>query len=70
VSENEITIKGCFRYRAGDFQMALELAKSKKVDLKSLITKVVPFENVVEAWETTRRGEGIKTLIRGVERAI
>jgi D-xylulose reductase len=70
VSENEITIKGCFRYGAGDFQMALELAKSKKVDLKSLITKVVPFENVVEAWETTRRGEGIKTLIRGVERAI
>ncbi|KAJ5306879.1 hypothetical protein PENANT_c003G02256 [Penicillium antarcticum] len=70
VSENEITIKGCYRYGAGDFQMALELAKSRKIELKPLITKVVPFENVVEAWETTKRGEGIKTLIRGVERAV
>ncbi|KAJ5766138.1 uncharacterized protein N7511_003754 [Penicillium nucicola] len=70
VSENEITVKGCFRYGAGDFQMALELAKSRKIELKSLITKVVPFENVVEAWETTQRGEGIKTLIRGVGRAV
>ncbi|KAJ6084922.1 hypothetical protein N7499_004551 [Penicillium canescens] len=70
VSENEITVKGCYRYGAGDFKMALELAKSRKVELKPLITKVVPFENVVEAWETTKRGEGIKTLIRGVGRTV
>lgn len=66
VSENEITVKGCFRYGPGDFRMALEMALMKKIELKSFITGVVPFENVVDAWETTRRGEGIKTLIQGV----
>lgn len=67
VSENEIHVKGCFRYGPGDYKMALELALSGRVGLKALITKVVSFEDVVEAWETTRRGEGIKTLIRGPE---
>lgn len=66
VVENEISVKGCFRYGAGDYRMALELALTRKIELKSFITKVVPFENAVEAWETVKRGEGIKTLIRGV----
>ncbi|KAJ5085232.1 hypothetical protein N7532_010003 [Penicillium argentinense] len=66
VSENEINVKGCFRYGPGDYKMALEFALTKKIGLKPFITKVVPFENAVEAWETAKRGEGIKTLIRGV----
>ncbi|KAJ5999898.1 hypothetical protein N7481_000307 [Penicillium waksmanii] len=66
VAENEICVKGCFRYGPGDYRMALELAILRKIELKSFITKVVPFEKAVEAWETKRRGEGIKTLIRGV----
>lgn len=66
VAENEICVKGCFRYGPGDFEGASELVLRGRIGLKSLITKVVPFEEVVEAWETTRRGEGIKTLIRGV----
>jgi D-xylulose reductase len=66
VSMNEITVKGCFRYGPGDYKMALDLALMGKIDLRSLITKVLPFEKVTGAWETTRRGEGIKTLIRGV----
>ncbi|KAJ5762950.1 hypothetical protein N7533_001631 [Penicillium manginii] len=66
VAENEICVKGCFRYGAGDYRMAVELAILKKIELRPFITKVVPFEKAVEAWETTRRGEGIKTLIRGV----
>lgn len=66
VAENEINVKGCFRYGPGDFKMAIELAFTRKIELKPLITKVVDFENVVEAWETMRDGEGIKTLIRGV----
>ncbi|KAJ5118066.1 hypothetical protein N7448_004287 [Penicillium atrosanguineum] len=66
VSENEINVKGCFRYGPGDYKMALELAFTRKIELKSLITKVFPFEKTVEAWEKTKRGEGIKTLIRGV----
>ncbi|KAJ5547278.1 hypothetical protein N7494_004863 [Penicillium frequentans] len=66
VSENEINVKGCYRYGAGDFKMALELAFTRKIELKPLITKIVNFENVDEAWEITARGDGIKTLIRGV----
>lgn len=65
VSENEITVKGCFRYGPADFKMALEMVSTKNIELKSFITNVFPFEKVVEAWETTKRGEGIKTLIRG-----
>lgn len=64
---NEITVKGCFRYGPGDYKMALELALMGKIDLRSLITKVFSFERVTDAWETTRKGEGIKTLIRGVD---
>lgn len=67
VSMNEITVKGCFRYGPGDYKMALELALMGKINLRSLITRVFPFEKVTDAWETTRRGEGIKTLIRGVD---
>ncbi|OQE10621.1 hypothetical protein PENFLA_c085G08448 [Penicillium flavigenum] len=63
VSENEITVKGCFRYGAGDFKLALEMAMLRNIDLKALITKSVPFGDIVEAWEATKRGEGIKTLI-------
>lgn len=65
VSENEINVRGCFRYGPGDYKMALELALTGRIGLKALITKVVSFGDVVEAWETTRRGDGIKTLIRG-----
>jgi D-xylulose reductase len=67
VSMSEITVKGCFRYGPGDYKMALELALMGKINLRSLITKVLPFEKVTDAWETTRRGEGIKTLIQGVD---
>ncbi|KAJ6103472.1 hypothetical protein N7486_005899 [Penicillium sp. IBT 16267x] len=67
VSENEINVKGCYRYGPGDFKMALELAFTRKIELKPLITKIVDFENVIDAWEATARGQGIKTLIRGVE---
>ncbi|KAJ5081047.1 hypothetical protein N7456_008513 [Penicillium angulare] len=66
VAENEINVRGCFRYGAGDFKMALELAFTRKIELKPLITKVFEFEDAVEAWENVRRGNGIKTLIRGV----
>jgi D-xylulose reductase len=63
LSEKEITMKGSFRYNAGDYDMALHLLGEGKVRVKELITNVKPFERVTEAWDTTARGEGIKTLI-------
>lgn len=55
VSMNEITVKGCFRYGPGDYKMALELALMGKIDLQSLITKVLPFERVMHG---KRQGQG------------
>lgn len=67
MSEKELTMKGCFRYSSGDFKLALNLINEGKLPVKKLITKKVEFGQAVEAWETTRKGEGIKTLIRGVQ---
>ena len=67
MSEKEIIMNGSFRYSTGDFKTALSLISQGKLPVKELITKVVNFAQATEAWETTRRGEGIKTLIRGVQ---
>ena len=67
MSEKELTVKGCFRYSSGDFKLALSLINDGKLPVKELITKKVEFRQAIEAWETTRKGEGIKTLIRGVQ---
>ena len=67
LSEKEMTMKGSFRYSSGDFELALRLIGEGALRVGELITKVVDFEQAAEAWETTRRGEGIKTLIRGVQ---
>ena len=67
MSEKELTMKGCFRYANGDFELALKMIGEGRIPVKDLITKQVEFAQATEAWETTRRGEGIKTLIRGVQ---
>lgn len=64
MSEKEITMKGCFRYSAGDFALASNLLARGRINVKALITKVVSFDRATEAWETARQGLGIKTLIR------
>ena len=49
-----------------DYKIALVVALMWQIDLQSLITKVLPFERVPDAWETAETGQGIKILIRGV----
>ncbi|KAM6508537.1 hypothetical protein FALCPG4_018377 [Fusarium falciforme] len=67
MSEKEIVLKTSFRYGSGDYEIALELLESGKVSVKPLISSIVPFEKATEAWEKTRKGEGIKNLIQGVQ---
>ncbi|GFF48898.1 probable D-xylulose reductase A [Aspergillus udagawae] len=67
VAEREIVVKGCFRYGPGDFRMGLQFAVEGRIPVRQFITRVFPFESATEAWETTRRGEGIKALIEGVQ---
>lgn len=63
--EREITAKGCFRYGAGDFELGIQLVSQGKISLGGFVTKIFPFESAPDAWETAKRGEGVKTLIKG-----
>jgi D-xylulose reductase len=60
-------VRGCFRYGAGDYELAVGLLKKGLLDMKKLISSVTKFEDATEAWEKTARGEGIKNLIQGVQ---
>jgi D-xylulose reductase len=64
MSEKEITMKGCFRYGPGDFKLASSLVTRERIALKKLITKTFPFDQATGAWESARKGAGIKTLIQ------
>lgn len=66
MSEKELTIRGHFRYSAGDYELAIGLLKTGRVEVKPLISSTTDFGKATEAWEKTARGEGIKNLIRGV----
>lgn len=61
----EVTARGSFRYGSGDFRLAIELVAMGKVDLKKLVTGVVPFEQAEEALKMVREGKVIKVLIAG-----
>jgi D-xylulose reductase len=65
--EKEIVLKTSFRYGPDDYNIAVELLNSRKVNLGSMISSIVPFDQAATAWERTRRGEGIKNLIEGVK---
>jgi D-xylulose reductase len=65
VAERELHVHGCFRYGAGDFRNALQMMSTGQIHVKDLISAILPFEEAVVAWEMTKRGQGIKNLIRG-----
>ena len=61
----EVTAKGSFRYGPGDYELAVELVASGKVDVKKLITTTVPFSEAESAFKKVSQGEVIKILIAG-----
>jgi len=61
----ELTMKGSFRYGAGDYALAVELISSGNLDVKSLISRRVTFEEAEEAFKEVKAGKGIKILIEG-----
>ncbi|RAK72179.1 NAD(P)-dependent alcohol dehydrogenase, partial [Aspergillus fijiensis CBS 313.89] len=63
----ETVFKTAFRYAPRDYEIALDLLAEGKISVAPLISSTLPFEEAPEAWERTRRGEGIKNLIRGVQ---
>ncbi|KAF2102267.1 sorbitol dehydrogenase [Rhizodiscina lignyota] len=64
LSEKELLVRGCFRYGSGDFELAASMLVKRQLDFKSLISSISTFEHVVDAWEKTARGEGVKNLIK------
>ncbi|KAK5992435.1 putative D-xylulose reductase A [Cladobotryum mycophilum] len=61
----EVTARGSFRYGAGDYELAIELVATGKVDVKKLVTGVVDFKDAEEAFKKVKGGEAIKILIAG-----
>ena len=65
--EKETVFKTTWRYAPGDYEIAIALLSSGRLSVMSLISNIVPFEQAPEAWEMTKKGQGIKNLIRGVQ---
>ncbi|KAH6721571.1 chaperonin 10-like protein [Leptodontidium sp. MPI-SDFR-AT-0119] len=61
----EASYKSSFRYGPGDYALSIKLLESNRVDLKALITHTFKFESAAEAFASTSRKEGIKTIIYG-----
>lgn len=50
VQDHELTVLGSAMYQTADFNQAVELIKDKKINLNSLITNYLDFENYSEAY--------------------
>jgi D-xylulose reductase len=61
----ELTVKGSFRYSAGDYPDAVKLCSTGKINVKKLISRTVSFDDAVQAFEDIKNGKGIKVLIEG-----
>ncbi|XP_078451208.1 sorbitol dehydrogenase-like [Lampetra fluviatilis] len=59
----EVDIRGVFRY-CNTWPTAIAMLASRHVDVQPLVTHRFPLSSALEAFEVTRRGEGIKVMIK------
>ncbi|KAF3830483.1 hypothetical protein GH733_004302 [Mirounga leonina] len=59
----EVDIKGVFRY-CNTWPMAISMLASKSVNIKPLVTHRFPLEKALEAFETARKGLGLKVMLK------
>ncbi|NWQ83392.1 DHSO dehydrogenase, partial [Columbina picui] len=59
----EVDIRGIFRY-CNTWPVAIALLASQRINVKPLVTHRFPLEKALEAFETTRRGEGVKVMLK------
>jgi L-iditol 2-dehydrogenase len=64
VHYRELAIHGAFASHRMQFERAMELAAEGRVDLDRLATHHFGLDGIVDAIETTRRGDGLKSIIR------
>ncbi|KAL4910733.1 hypothetical protein BDW74DRAFT_164555 [Aspergillus multicolor] len=67
LTANELTLKGTVRFTPGCYEEAIDLVRSKRVDLKPLITETFPLTRVQEAFEAQFERRGIKIVIMNQE---
>ncbi|KAI5785789.1 chaperonin 10-like protein [Geopyxis carbonaria] len=67
MAAKELTVKGSFRYKQGDYALAVQLVASGKVKVGELVSHRFAFESAEEAFGVVKRGEGIKVVIEGVK---
>ncbi|CAG9130047.1 unnamed protein product [Plutella xylostella] len=58
----EVDIRGIFRY-VNEYPIALSMVSSGLIDVKPLVTHHFSMEETLQAYETARRGDGIKVMI-------
>jgi len=63
VHYREVSVFGAFASYRAQFVKALELIGSGKIDAATVITHHFPLERIVEGILTTKRGEGLKSVI-------
>jgi D-xylulose reductase len=44
LSEKELHVHGAFRYKSGDYQVAIDVLEARTIPLKKLITNIFDFE--------------------------
>lgn len=60
----ELAVHGAFASNRPQFVRAMALAAERSAELEQVVTHRFPLEQLVDAIETTRRGEGLKSVIR------
>ncbi|XP_075432238.1 sorbitol dehydrogenase [Ascaphus truei] len=59
----EVDIRGIFRY-CNTWPMAISMLSSKRVNVAPLVTHRFPLEKALEAFETTKKGLGVKVMLK------
>uniref|UniRef100_UPI00398E9DA5 sorbitol dehydrogenase-like n=1 Tax=Pristiophorus japonicus TaxID=55135 RepID=UPI00398E9DA5 len=59
----ELDVRGVFRY-CNTWPVAIAMLASKRIDVKPLVTHRFPLEDALEAFETTKKGIGIKVMLK------
>nr|XP_031309013.1 sorbitol dehydrogenase isoform X1 [Camelus dromedarius] len=59
----EVDIKGVFRY-CNTWPIAISMLASKSVNVKPLVTHRFPLEKALEAFETSKKGLGLKVMLK------
>ncbi|XP_009986996.1 PREDICTED: sorbitol dehydrogenase, partial [Tauraco erythrolophus] len=62
-SLREVDIRGVCRY-CNTWPVAIALLASKRINVKPLVTHRFPLEKALEAFETSKRGDGIKVMLK------